>query len=1212
MTTIRRSVRVDARRSFLARAALLAPASIAPSAPAKRSRVSLAVFIVAIATMSTLAGQGVATADEAANQQEKAAQSTISSGETASVNAFTRNTGSGSIAVSEKHSCALNSDGAVSCWGNNEVGQLGTGVNGGGLISPSPLVALPSPGAAQAVSTGTEGTFTCSLLVNGQVSCWGSDQFGTLGDGPTTGLVSRPSEPIALPAPGKAKAIATGDRHACALLIDGKVTCWGDDTTGQLGNGAGGNQVSPPPPIALPAAAVAIGAAGYYGGGRTCAVLVDGKLFCWGRAIPTNNPSPVEVALPANTSAADVAVGRDHSCVLLRDGRIACWGFGAGVGLGSADTPVAAPTPVVLPGGSTAIAVAVADQEYASQTCALLVTKKVSCWGTNWTGQLGNGTVETFGTPPLHLTPSPPIALSADVTAIAVGAYHSCARLSNGQISCWGQDGEGQIGNGSQNGDQSVPSAPLSLARATAISAGNDQTCARLANETVSCWGRNLYGQLGVGSTSEATSPQAVALNGVDSVSAGTDVTCAVNLPTPAAVTRGLRCWGSAASGLLGTTPVTADLTSPPNDSVLSVFPVGSITVSVGGEIACAEQRGGPAYTGGFVRCWGRSAPARTPTDIAMPAGKFALQVSAGFRHACAVLTDRSVACWGDNSLGQLGTASRASSVSGVPVTLPAPGTALSVTTGDNSTCALLTDGQVTCWGRILEQTGSEVLAPAVVALPSPERASAISASGSHVCAVLTDGKVTCWGEDFGNELGNGVGMTRSLVPQPPVALPGPGTATQVASGGSHTCALLTNGGVSCWGDDYGGQLGDGAITTRQLSPAIPFSLPASPPRPEFISLVPVRLADTRAGATTIDAQAAGGGRRTAGSVFSLQVVGRGGVPADARAVALNVTVTEAGSTPGGYVSVFACDGPQPNVSTLNYGPGATVANSLVLKPSFDGKVCAYTFTDTHLIVDVTGYMPSTSTFRGVVPGRLLDTRNAATVDGLYANGGRRAAGSVLELPIGGRGGIPADAKAVALNITVTDASRSGDGYVTVFACGAQPNASTLNYGPGSTVANATMAMLNANGRICLFVSTETHLLVDVNGYFASFSDYAPTGPSRLVDTRNASTIDGQFVNGGIRPANSVLTFQVSGRGGVPATAKTAVLNLTVTGATSNGGYLTVFPCDQPKPNASSLNYDAGQTVAANAIIKLSPTGTVCVYTFQSTHLIVDVNGTFD
>jgi Repeat of unknown function (DUF5650) len=243
-----------------------------------------------------------------------------------------------------------------------------------------------------------------------------------------------------------------------------------------------------------------------------------------------------------------------------------------------------------------------------------------------------------------------------------------------------------------------------------------------------------------------------------------------------------------------------------------------------------------------------------------------------------------------------------------------------------------------------------------------------------------------------------------------------------------------------------------------------------------------------------------------------------------------------------------------------------------------------------------------------VAPARLVDTRpGAPTIDGAFAGGGLRSAGSVLELTVAGRGGVPIGANAAALNVTAVSPTASG--YVTVFPCGStMPTASNLNFADAN-VPNAVATKIGTGGKVCVFVSAATQLIVDVNGYFPTTGRLTSMNPARLIDTRpGAATFDGLQLGDGIRAARSTTTVQVTGRASVPANAAAVVLNVTVASATGTG-FITVYPCGTPLPNASNINYVAGSTIAGFVIAKLGAGGTVCLYADGATHLIADVSG---
>lgn len=252
-----------------------------------------------------------------------------------------------------------------------------------------------------------------------------------------------------------------------------------------------------------------------------------------------------------------------------------------------------------------------------------------------------------------------------------------------------------------------------------------------------------------------------------------------------------------------------------------------------------------------------------------------------------------------------------------------------------------------------------------------------------------------------------------------------------------------------------------------------------------FSGVQPARLLDTRIGAefTTIDGQLVGIGRRQAGVITEVKVAGRGGVPVDAAAVAVNVTAV--GPAAIGFLTVYPCGEQVPNASTVNFSAGAIVPNSAVVKVGLGGAICIYSNTETDLILDVNGYHDAAAVVRFFQPTRVLETRtdpSLTTADGFFARSGLRPADSVLELPIGGRVGVPTAIRAAVLNVTVTEATEPG--FVTVYPCGGpRPNASTLNYGRGTTVANLAIATTTRDGRVCIYTQTATHLVVDLSGY---------------------------------------------------------------------------------------------------------------------------------
>ena len=380
-------------------------------------------------------------------------------------------------------------------------------------------------------------------------------------------------------------------------------------------------------------------------------------------------------------------------------------------------------------------------------------------------------------------------------------------------------------------------------------------------------------------------------------------------------------------------------------------------------------------------------------------------------------------------------------------------------------------------------------------------------------------------------------------------------------------------------------------------------------PPTTVVPVTPARILDTRPGTTTVDGRSRGMGAAVGGSITPLQVTGRGGVPVGVPGVVLNVTATQA--TGDGFVTVFPCGIGVPNASTLNFVTGATVPNSVTVQLDAVGRVCLFSNVATHLLVDVNAYYPSGSSFTAVSPQRLLDTRSGtSTVDGVAAGIGIRPEGSVTELQVGGRAGLPSSIEAVVLNVTATDAA--ADGFVTVYPCGAGvPNSSNLNVRSGSVIANAVTAQVDGTGKVCLYASSAMHLLADVGGWLPVGSSFDPSSPQRLLDTRpGASTVDGQGAGSGLAAGGGSLELQITGRQGLAAGTAAVVLNVTVTESAAEG-FVTVYPCGGVVPLSSNLNFGPGATVANAVMAQVGANGRVCLFTNVPTHLIADLNGWF-
>lgn len=233
----------------------------------------------------------------------------------------------------------------------------------------------------------------------------------------------------------------------------------------------------------------------------------------------------------------------------------------------------------------------------------------------------------------------------------------------------------------------------------------------------------------------------------------------------------------------------------------------------------------------------------------------------------------------------------------------------------------------------------------------------------------------------------------------------------------------------------------------------------------------PARLADTRSS-----------GRLAAGSVLRVKVAGRAGVAADAAAAVLNVTVVDPAAS--GYLSVYGCDGERPFVSNTNFVAGETRAAAAVSPLSGSGEVCVFSLVDADVLVDVSGFFAAGAglEFAPVTPLRLADTRSSDPRVNAGSGGFPVAARNTIRVPVAGVRGLPADAAAATVNVTVV--SPGGPGHLTVFPCGARPEVSAVNYGiPGvSVVPNLVTSPLSAGGELCVYTHEAAAIVVDVTG----------------------------------------------------------------------------------------------------------------------------------
>jgi alpha-tubulin suppressor-like RCC1 family protein len=353
-----------------------------------------------------------------------------------------------SITGGQAHTCALTSAGGVKCWGQNDLGQLGAGGAGGGSSLPFFDVAGLPPDV-KSVDAGSD--HTCAVTAAGAALCWGDGRRGQIGDGVPD---IRPAAVGVTGLGSGVRAISAGKVHSCALMAGGAVKCWGANDRGQLGDGT-----------------------------------------------TQDHPTPVDVT-SLGSGVRTISAGDDYTCAISAARGVVCWGANQVGQLGDGTT-VDRSTPAPVPGlsGASMIDTGIASPTFAGgtapQTCAVSLAGTVACWGNNSSGQLGDGT--TVSRP----TPGAVVGLPAGVVAVATGTQHTCALTASGMVSCWGSGFVGQLGDGSPTSQATTPRGVAGLPAAAEVTAGGFHTCALDRRGGLRCWGANIVGQVGDGQSEQ-------------------------------------------------------------------------------------------------------------------------------------------------------------------------------------------------------------------------------------------------------------------------------------------------------------------------------------------------------------------------------------------------------------------------------------------------------------------------------------------------------------------------------------------------------------------------------------------------------------------------------------------------------------------------------------------------------------------------------------
>jgi alpha-tubulin suppressor-like RCC1 family protein len=401
--------------------------------------------------------------------------------------------------------CARRNDNSVVCWGTGTSGQLG---NGGSATSAAPVTVTGLTDAAQ-ITAGS--AHACALRRGGTVVCWGLNAAGQLGDGGTTTR----NVPVAVVGLTGVTQVRAGTTHTCAVLSDGSVRCWGANGYAQLGNGATAAAQPTPVAVAGLPLSRSVAAFEHHtcAVGRDDRVRCWGY-NPWGEAGGGTEAQSTPVAVRGLANVTDLR-GRITSasiydstffkCALLASGAVSCWSTvtcpaaSAGVLGNGANLPSI--MPVAVTGLTTATQITVGG----AFVCARKADGTVACWGANGVGQLGNGSTTASSVPVLVRTAAGTLG---GVVEVHAGTNHACARRTDGTIWCWGYNFHGELGDGTMS-NRSVAAPVTGLTATAQLQVGSNFACARLgdAMNRVMCWGRNIEYQLGDGSNTNRFRP---------------------------------------------------------------------------------------------------------------------------------------------------------------------------------------------------------------------------------------------------------------------------------------------------------------------------------------------------------------------------------------------------------------------------------------------------------------------------------------------------------------------------------------------------------------------------------------------------------------------------------------------------------------------------------------------------------------------------------
>ncbi|UOF00169.1 RCC1 domain-containing protein [Bdellovibrio reynosensis] len=613
--------------------------------------------------------------------------------------------------------CVIDSNDKVQCWGLNTSGQVGKPNTTSAYLTPQLNTHI-----TKAIDLYAGYGLVCAIDEtapgNRTVKCWGKNDSNAFSDTPTS-ITGIPSDIQSLSVQGS---FSSNTRHGCGLTSAQRIFCWGSNYLYRRGTAAS---------TAWSAANEVLLGGGVKatkiiaGPDSSCALGNDTYVYCWGHSIPSTSDNELVntyVARKLTTlggNITDIEVTEILSCATDTDTKLKCWGNNL---YGEAATGVngAVYRNISFPVGDLSVKYTQLASGFMS-TCALREDKTVNCWGNNSDGQLGNGTRNNL------LKPVTTLSIS-NIKKIVGLSFNYCALGENGRVYCWGANKTAQTGNGLSDGNEVLTPTEIpvtyagnnaGLTAAIDVTVGYLHACAVQSDGVAKCWGNNAdYQTSGTDNTLYYIYPQAVPLTSVETIAAGAAATCAVKVNV---AVKEVYCWGSDSNGIVGS----GASTRIPR-LIASITTTKAVKLYVGYESACYIHDG-------ETKCWGtrtanKSLPlnvavntvVNTPTVVPELAG--ATEMSLSFYSGCATLST-TVKCWGADISG---LASSNPTVLNVPTnSYPwSYGVATSITIGSPldvnmpvHACGITNLGDLKCWGMSLSGEGHDAF---ILKSPTP------------------------------------------------------------------------------------------------------------------------------------------------------------------------------------------------------------------------------------------------------------------------------------------------------------------------------------------------------------------------------------------------------------------------------------------------------------------------------------------------------------